>query len=295
MKQHRILAVFIIFFYHVFAYGQNIDDDTAALVPVPLATAIENTEPPALHITEADILKTRTLVRPEQKITIQELVPQEITPLPESPARLASPQKQENRQTRMIPHRMSMLSCNVYHDDAEAITRTLLKWTSQGKTSVEFYEAWSNIDFRHLTQVTTFEKEGIRHNVMFGIGFESSAKATEIARRFGRTYAPPTIPELPKKSTTTPTFVVTKGTPGADDLATIEGLHELYQKHHADFIAESKRIARKNAREAAKRKANPPDPTPDVLIRFWTPEKPISPAIATESASAKQNSKGGAK
>jgi hypothetical protein len=293
MKKNHFLAAFLITL-SLLAHGQNTDDDTAFLLPVPQETAPAAPEAPTLEVTNAEILQTRTVLRPDQIITIQELTPQEITPLPEPPPPQAASAENPNRPVPSISHRMSMLSCTVHRDDATSATRTHLKWTSQGKTPVEFYEAWSNIDFRDLSQVTTFEKKKVRHNVMFGINIESSAKSAELARRFGRTYTPPSIPALPANAASKPTFILTLGAPNADDLAVVEGLHELYKKHYKNFIAENKRIAKVNAREAAKLKANPPDPTPDVLIRYWIPETPISPTIATEPDSANQNTEGGA-
>jgi hypothetical protein len=292
MKKSYFL-VFVYFISSFLAFGQSNEDSTAFLLPVPQNTSPATPEAPTLQVSEEEILQSRVVVRPDQKIIIQELTPQEITPLP-APIPQESAQASAYAANRAIPHRLSMISCTVHRDDAASVTRTHLRWTSQGKTPVEFYEAWSNVDFRNLSQVTTFEKQGVRHNVMFAISFESSAKAAEMARRFGRAYTPPTIPALPGNATSKPSFAVTLGNPSSSDLAVIDGLHELYKKHHRAFIAESKKIAKVNARAEAKLKANPPDPTPDVLIRYWIPENPISPPIATEATNQQQSSQGGA-
>ncbi len=255
-------------------------DDTATLIPEQATSSSPTPAAPTLEITPDEIISSRTVVRPDQTITIQEVVPQDIPLPPAAPTPApVTPEQQAARAARIAnrtEHRMTMLSCTVHSDEANGTTRTHIRWTSQGKTPTEFYEAWSNVNFHHLTHLHAFNKANITHNVMFGIGDQSSTQAATRAAQAGKTYSPPTIPELPADSTTQPTYAITQGNPAEADLAALDGLHELYPQHHAAFIAKSATLKAENARRAAELAANPPDPTPNLIIRYWTPEKTIA-------------------
>lgn len=292
------LAIIPLLFLGVLKAQEASSEEAKLSAPAPsaLVAAKEAAPPtPVLEITSDEIISSRTLKRPDQTFTIQQVIPQEIQPLP-SPPEWPNNARDYTDKTPAMPHRLTMVSCTVHHDDATSRIRTRLQWNSQGKIPVETYEAWSNIDFRHLTPITTFEKNNTRQNVMFGMmGYESSAKAAALAKRLGKNTTPLVIPELPDKPTETPTFAITRGNPEPVDLEVIEGLHELYAKHHAEFIAESERIAQVNAIAAAQLKANPPDPTPDVTIRFWFPDNLIGPPLDNASTATPSTEKGGEK
>ncbi len=293
MKNHRT-SIFAIFAMSLTFL--SFANETATLIPeqaVPSAPAVPAA--PKLEITPDEIISSRTVVRPDQTITIQEVVPQDI-PLPAAPTPApVTPEQQAARAARIAnrtEHRMTMLSCTVHSDEANGTTRTHIRWTSQGKTPTEFYEAWSNVNFHHLTHLHAFNKANITHNVMFGIGDQSSTQAADRAAKAGKTYTPPSIPELPTDSTTQPTYAINQGNPAEADLAALDGLHELHQQHHAAFIAKSASLKEENARRAAELAANPPDPTPNLIIRYWTPEKTMAEKLQEQQAAQSQQGGG---
>lgn len=114
--------------------------------------------------------------------------------------------------------------------------------------------------------------------MFFGLVEENTVRTAARYARAGKTYTPPAIPKLPVDSTTSPQFIVTKGTPTAEDLAPIIGLHEIYQDHHKDLISEYIRNKALQEKEAAERLATPPDPKPDIVIQHWTVTPGAPPA-----------------
>jgi hypothetical protein len=228
-----------------------------------------------LEITPDEIISSKVVIRDEQKFTIQKIKPQEITPLPvPPPPQPLTPEQESARAARnatMGRVRTLMLSCTV-HDG----NKTLIRWTSQNKDPIEQFTAWSNVNFHHLASLHRFKKSDTTYNLMFGIGDVNTAQMSRLHARRNVTYAPPSLPELPADAKTSPSYLVTEGNPTEHDLAPIDGLHELYREHHADLIAEHQRIKAENTQRAAALAANPPDPTPDLIIRYWTPEKTLA-------------------
>jgi hypothetical protein len=254
--------------------------DRAILIPVPPPGDKPAPQRQHLEITPDEILSSRTIVRPDQTITIQEVTPQDLAPLPPPPPpQPLTPEQLAARATRIAErglHRTSSLSCIVHHNHIDGTIRTHIRWNSQDKLPIETFEAWSNINFHHLTQTGNFKKGNTTHALLILCRDEYSQQLAARATRLNVPFTAPEIPTLPNDSTTLPTFVVTAGYPTAEDLAVIQGLHELYQNHHADFIAKLAQIKQQNAQAAAERAANPPDPTPDIIIRYWTPEKTLT-------------------
>lgn len=167
-----------------------------------------------------------------------------------------------------------MLSCTVFDDK-----HTRIQGTTRTKDTAERWEAWSNINFHHLSHLSLFQKNDITYSLFFGIGDENTTKTAARFARAKKIYNPPNIPELPADPITEPRFIVTKGNPTANDLAPIYGLHELYQDHHKDLISEYTRIKALNQKLAAEREAHPPNLKPDIVIQHWTvtPDAPPAP------------------
>lgn len=159
-----------------------------------------------------------------------------------------------------------MFSCTVY--DGE---NTMIRWNSQGKQPIEYFTAWSNVNFHYLNSLTRFKKNDTTYSIMFGTGDIDTAKMTSLYARRNAVYPVPVIPTLPEDANLEPSFVVTQGNPAPADLEPLVALHELYREHHAAMIAEYQRMKALREEEAAERAANPPDPKPDVKIRYWIP------------------------
>jgi hypothetical protein len=170
-------------------------------------------------------------------------------------------------------HRNLMLSCTVY--DGE---KTMIRWCSQGRQPVEFFTAWSNVNFHYFDSLGRFKKNDTTYTLMFGIGDTDTAKMASLYARRNAIYTPPAIPALPENDTVEPNFVVTQGNPTPADLEPLVGLHELFKEHHAAMIAEYQRLKVLREQEAADRAANPPDPKPDIIIQHWKIETKDQPA-----------------
>ena len=251
------------------------------LAPIIREPIVQPEPKPVLRIEvpEENIIQSETITKGDKTVIVQKIAPVALPPVPVAPpAPVAlTPEQIEARAARhaLAPkRRMLMLSCTVYDH-----RHTLISWTSQGKTPVEFFKAWSNVNFFHLNPLHQFKKNDVIYSLMFGIGHEDTAKAAARYARFGETYHPPAIPSLPADPFAQPTFLVTEGNPTAEDLAPIIGLHEIYQDHHKDLISEYTRIKALQEKEAAERLANPPEPKPDIVIQLWTvtPDAPVAP------------------
>lgn len=231
-----------------------------------------------LDIAPDSIIDTKTVTADGQKITLQEIEPITLPPLPEPPPPTPLTPEQLAHRAELAAkaplHRTLLLSCTL-HDG----TYTMIRGITRENDEPRPWEACSNINFRHFTALPRFQKDGITYTLLLNIVEENSTRTAARYARLGKTYTPPTIPELPADPTTAPQFIVTKGAPTAQDLAPIEALHELYQKHHQDLISEYVRIKALQEREASERLANPPNPKPDIIIQHWTvtPNAPPAP------------------
>jgi hypothetical protein len=231
-----------------------------------------------LDIAPESVIESKTVTADGQKITLQEIEPIILPPLPEPPPEKPLTPEQLAHRTALAAkaplHRSLLLSCTVYDS-----THTVIRGITREKDQFRPWEACSNINFHHFTALQRFLKNGITYSLLFGIGEENTARSAARYARVGKTYNPPAIPELPADPTTAPKFTVTKGSPTAEDLAPIIGLHEIYQDHHKDLISEYIRIKALQEKEAAERLANPPEPKPDIVIQHWTvtPDAPPAP------------------
>jgi hypothetical protein len=135
---------------------------------------------------------------------------------------------------------------------------TLLRWWEGGKE----YQAWSNLDFKHLTGFASFSK-GERHFVNFmGVGDISSSA-----------FRNDTMFEIPADlQTGAPHFRMIHGTAGeSEGYDAIVALHQLYATDGNRLrAAYAQRIARQKKTEAELR-ANPPIPK-DIVLNFWKVE-----------------------
>jgi hypothetical protein len=280
MKQALLPLLFI-----AALHGQEPAGEPAELLdPIVKAPIIQTEpapEPKRLVIPPEDIISTEIIDANGQKITIQEVQPQELEPLPvPPPPRILTPEEQASREAARAArlaargaYRHLMFSCTVY--DGE---KTMIRWCSQDRQSVEYFTAWSNVNFHYFNSLGRFKKNDTTYSLMFGIGDTDTAKMASLYARRNAVYTPPVIPTLPVDATVEPSYVVTQGNPTPADLEPIVGLHELYKEHHAAMVAEYQRLKVLRAQEAATRAANPPDPKPDIIIQHWKIEPKEQPA-----------------
>jgi hypothetical protein len=124
---------------------------------------------------------------------------------------------------------------------------TLLRWSHGGRE----YEAWSSVDFNHLTGFAAFRKGARQFAFTLGIG-NSRAKD-----------APP-VPEGLRFDV--PAFMVIKGDPGnAAALEPVAALHDLYQSDGLRLRTAYQSREQRQRERAAER----PAPPADILLRYW--------------------------
>jgi hypothetical protein len=255
------------------------------IVKEPIVQTEPAPEPQRLEVPPEDIISTKVIIRDGQKFTIQKVEPQELEPLPEPPPpRVLTPEEEAARAARIAARgnfRNLMFSCTVY--DGE---KTMIRWNSQGREPIEYFTAWSNVNFHYLNNLTRFKKNDTTYSIMFGTGDVDTAKMASLYARRNAVYQAPVIPALPEDATLEPSFVVTQGNPTPADLEPVVGLHELYKEHHAAMVAEYQRLKLLREQEAAERAANPPDPKPDIIIRHWNIEPKDQPVTNTEGGQA---------
>ncbi len=173
------------------------------------------------------------------------------------------------------------LSASVYLEDAgSGNALTLLRIYPNGQVG-EQVEAWSNVNFLHLTGLGGYRvnhPDGTHRNIglLMGIGPRYGKTMRLLAEKAGREYEEPEIPDLPNLATAGPAFSVVEGAPDSPAMDVLEQLHALVRK--SGDTLEEQYHARKQAR--AERKAyllaNPEKPK-DVRIRFWKRTAPYQP------------------
>jgi len=186
-----------------------------------------------------------------------------------SPAHLA-------RQVQQAHTTSLFLSASVVDNRA-----TLLRWWDGGKE----YQAWSNVNFKHLTGFSSFSK-GARHFATFmGVGDVSSASLRE-----GSIFRIPS--DLP---TGAANFIMVRGAANeSEGYGAIVALHELYASD-GERLREAYVLRMKREKDAdAKRRANPPAPK-DIVLNFWKVESPKERAEAQAPLQEGYRTKGGGK
>ena len=258
---------------------------TARVVPIiigplagePMVTPLRaaTPPPPSLQVPEENTLTSETYDLGDHTVTIQEVIPVALPPRPAPPAPATDAQKLAARQFLAAqPKRESTsLSATVYDRQA-----TLIEWRSKDNT--RSFKAWSNIDFNYLRGITNIQQgDTHRFYFYFGIGTVDTAWMASRFARFKRPYQKPVIPELPASPETNPVFVITKGEPAAEDLESIQALHDLYKAEHLRLKAAYTYQQRKNKEQAAELLAHPPK-APDLTLKHWTASNQITLPVA---------------
>lgn len=141
--------------------------------------------------------------------------------------------------------------------------RSLLQWRDPGSGAE--YEAWSNIDFNHLSALSHFESNAHRWILLLAI---VNIDTTTASPATGATVPEPAHPEIPAGA---PAFVLTKGDPSNQGpVAPLDTLHDLYEVKAAEWIASA--AAQKQIREQqAAEQANSAQPQNNVM--WFRPRK----------------------
>jgi hypothetical protein len=236
--------------------------------PTPTARPVER---PPLEVID-------TFVHPkgECSLVIQKVVPPHVPPAlrPSPPLELTEEELEALLKGReAAPEtRVAMISATVYDHE-----KTLVRWwvPEDRARAIEprSFEAWSNLDFRHLGGFVSFEFRGIKHMLIMGVGaVDTNAwRQSQTARVFDL----PISPDLPVDR---PAYVVTEGEGSdAEGMAVMDGLHALYAKEKDRLVAayEGREHARKE--RAAWLLANPPQ-SRDTVLHYSFGTRPLPQA-----------------
>lgn len=166
----------------------------------------------------------------------------------------ASPEWQE-RSTDHKGSKLILLSASVVDGKA-----TFVRWYHDG----EEFQAWSNVNFNHLSGFAEFESDRTRYSFIMAVGDISTTTELELEW-------PGKPPEL---GVDYPAFTLVKGDESkVDALAMMIALHDLYENEQDKLVAAHEGRLRASAEREAWLRANPPQQK-DTVIQFWRREAP---------------------
>ena len=168
----------------------------------------------------------------------------------------ASPEWQE-RIANYKPTKLILLSATVVDGKM-----TFVRWYHEG----EEFQAWSNINFNHLSGFAEFESDKARYGFIMAVGDISSA----MERKFEWPGKPPDL------GVDYPAFTLVRGDESKGDaLAMMIALHDLYENEQDKLVAAHEGRLRARGEREAWLRANPPQPK-DTVIQFWRRETPAN-------------------
>ena len=156
------------------------------------------------------------------------------------------------------------VSATVYDNEA-----TFLRVHTQSGGESQVTEAWSNVDWRHLSGFASFEGRGQTFSFLLMAG-DSSIEALKKAKELNPEIVVPEPPNnLPKIGSAGPRYTVGKEAANHEvALEFLEAIHDLYEEKETELIeAHEKRVADQIARQEQLR-LNPPKKK-DVEVHFW--------------------------
>lgn len=244
--------------------GQALESDVKIIGPLDEgAAAVATAEARPDLLSGAKVLETRELPwAGGGKLVLQAIAPPPAfaAPLPggASPARAEEPKADAAPAPASAakPVRLIFLSAVVQEGGG-----SFLQWEEWGRPG-RTVQAWSTIDFHHLSVLPGFEADGVEYLFLFSV-------ARAGAPDFARSQA---APALPARGAGGPAFALVDS-PFADEdlLAPVRGLHALYQQEGprlAAAAAKRDERLRKQEQEAA---AAPP---PTYILRHWREKAP---------------------
>jgi hypothetical protein len=271
MKLPLILALAVV-------CGSSIraQDDGGAKLVSPVSDGSPAAPAPPKELPTFSVQATTTHRLKDRKVIMQRVadpgLPDPPAPPPpktkeELEALRASPEWQEliakHKETKLI-----LLSATVVNGEA-----TFLRWWHGG----EEFQAWSNVNFHHLSGFAEFEDEKTRYAFIMAVGDVRS----DGDRRIAWLGTPPDL------GVDYPAFTLVKGdVDDSEGLRMMESMHDLYESERETLVAAHEARLRARAEREALLKANPPRPK-DTVIQFWRREPPVkldSTTSTTEGA-----------
>jgi hypothetical protein len=219
----------------------------------PVATELKFTEVTRKEVRLGDHTVTLIRVRPPA-------LPK-VVPAPTAASRpLTAEEKAYEERVAKKAYATLSLSATVYLGGPAPVTE--LRWRNESG-DIE-YRAWSNVDFRYLTQLTQLETDS---TVYAWFPFVADCDLAGLPAD-----EKPALPAGLDFSRTEAEYVVEARADGLQGqettLAGLDYLHAYYQLNYADLKADYEKREALNAAEAETLRKNPPR-TPDATLRFW--------------------------
>jgi hypothetical protein len=232
---------------------------------------------PEYHIAARDILDTTTHQQGGRTITIRQIKPIDLPPLP-VPVVAAPVEVDAEYAQRLAEYReahpksdLLFLSAMVYRSK-DSPPRTLVRYWPGGKDGDITF--WSSADFALIAGgINSFvDSAGDNHYLMMAWSKVDIERMAELYAAKGREYDVPDMPEFVEGKAS---YQVTGEQPDAESLAPIQALHDLYNSEYERLkTAYEGRERSRNEREAYL-KANPPQPK-DITLNYWRTETPAT-------------------
>lgn len=230
---------------------------------------------PRFQPSSNEILRTTTHQQGGRTVTIQQIKPPPIPPVPDCRAGIPSEasseafrQKAEEFRASHPRSRFLFIGAAVYRSQ-DSPPRTLMRLHPEGRG--ETLELWSDMDMALVAGgINSYlADDGVPRHLIIGW---SNIVVDNLARFFAaedRPYAPPPPPEFTGGDAT---FHITRGQPSAADLAAIRSLHGIYNSNHGKLLAAWRGREDARLRREAWLRANPPQPR-DIVLKYWRNSK----------------------
>ena len=239
---------------------------------------------PSFIVPAKDILETETIQQGGRTITLQEIKPIELPP----PAMAPAPPDPNNPavQARIAEHRANhpqnefiRLGACVFQPEDSAPRTLVTYWTAAGETPITF---WSAADFSLLTSMANFiGSDGKTRSLLMMWRTAHIEQSIESLAKSGRApNAPPEIPQFPDGKAT---FIIQSGTPTAENLASIQALHDVYNNEYEKLKAAFEGREQARLQQEADLIAHPSQPK-SITLNHWRID---SPAQATAKGAAR--------
>ena len=286
----KILSVFLFSLSLAVAQEANersLESEAASAVEPRLLGKIPDGNPPppsppkdGFEVPPEKILESHTHHDGKRNVTIQRITPIPLAPPAEDaapPLPLDEATKERLRALRASRPAMRHVSMGAsIYTFPDGSVRSLVRYRILGQKDDNLpkgeVKLWSNADFSLFPGIHSFlGNDGITYHLMIFWTPVHIDHLTRSYQRFGKTYQPPVIPELPPGDAT---YTLTKNS--ATDpilIAPINSLHQIYQKDHAKLrVTRDGRLQAQAARNADLL-ANPPKPK-DITLNYWITETP---------------------
>ena len=241
----------------VCGFPLHAQDESGAKLVSPVADGTPVLPAPSKELPAFTVRSTTVRQLEDRKIIMQRVsdpgLPDPPPPPPATKEELEALRASPEWHQRIADHKESksiLLSASVVDGKA-----TFVRWYHDG----EEFQAWSNVNFNHLSGFAEFESNRTRYSFIMAVGDISTAKG-------GKSEWPGKPPEL---GVDYPAFTLIKGDQSKGDaLAMMIALHDLYENEQDKLVAAHKGPLRASAEREAWLRANPPQPQ-DTVIQFW--------------------------